>query len=102
MSSTKITVGVTDLAAIEAAMQPTTRLIWLETPTNPLLCLADNPAVVALAHRRGILACVDNTFATPYAQRPLELGADIVVHSTQKLGREQSHEARKIGFDKAG
>ncbi len=77
-------VDMTDLAAIEAAMQPATRLIWLETPTNPLLSLADIPAVVALAHRRDILVCVDNTFATPYAQRPLELGADIVVHSTTK------------------
>ena len=77
-------VDMTDLAAIEAAIRPDTRLIWLETPTNPLLSLADIPAVAALAHRRGILVCVDNTFATPYAQRPLELGADLVVHSTTK------------------
>ena len=77
-------VDMADPAAIEAAVQPSTRLIWLETPTNPLLGLADIPAVVALAHRRSILVCVDNTFATPYAQRPLELGADIVVHSTTK------------------
>ena len=77
-------VDMADPAAIEAAVQPSTRLIWLETPTNPLLGLADIPAVVELAHRRGILVCVDNTFATPYAQRPLELGADIVVHSTTK------------------
>jgi cystathionine beta-lyase/cystathionine gamma-synthase len=77
-------VDLADLAAIEAALQPSTRLIWLETPTNPLLNLADIPAVVELAHRHGILVCVDNTFATPYAQRPLELGADIVVHSTTK------------------
>jgi cystathionine gamma-synthase len=73
-----------NLAAIEAALQTTTRLIWLETPTNPLLNLADIRAVAELAHRRGILVCVDNTFATPCAQRPLELGADIVVHSTTK------------------
>ncbi len=77
-------VDMTDLAAIEAAIRPDTRLIWLETPTNPLLSLADIPAAAALAHRRGILMCVDNTFATPYAQRPLELGADLVVHSTTK------------------
>lgn len=77
-------VNMADLTAIEAALEPTTRLIWLETPTNPLLGLADIAAIVELAHRRGILVCVDNTFATPYAQRPLALGADIVVHSTTK------------------
>jgi len=77
-------VNMADLTAIEAALEPTTRLIWLETPTNPLLGLADIAAVVQLAHRHGILVCVDNTFATPYAQRPLELGADIVIHSTTK------------------
>ena len=59
-------VDMADPAAIEAAVQPSTRLIWLETPTNPLLGLADIPTVVELAHRRGILVCVDNTFATPY------------------------------------
>ena len=77
-------VDLADLTAIEAALLPTTRLIWLETPTNPLLRLADIAAVVELAHRHGVLVCADNTFATPCAQRPLELGADIVVHSTTK------------------
>ncbi len=77
-------VDMADLASIAAALQPETRLIWLETPTNPMMTLADIPAVVELAHRQNILVCVDNTFATPCAQRPLELGADIVVHSTTK------------------
>lgn len=75
---------MSDLPAVEAALRPETRLIWIETPTNPLLGLADIPAIVELAHRRDIRVCVDNTFATPCAQRPLELGADIVIHSTTK------------------
>jgi cystathionine beta-lyase/cystathionine gamma-synthase len=61
-----------------------TKLLWLETPTNPMLKLVDIAALVKKAHARGILVAVDNTFATPYLQRPLELGADIVVHSTTK------------------
>jgi cystathionine beta-lyase/cystathionine gamma-synthase len=77
-------VDMADLAQVEAALLPNTRLIWLETPTNPLMGLADIDAIARLAHRRGILVCVDNTFATPYAQRPLALGADIVLHSTTK------------------
>ena len=77
-------VDMADEAVIDAALLPNTRLIWLETPTNPLLGLADIAAIAALAHRRGILVCVDNTFATPYAQRPLALGADITLHSTTK------------------
>lgn len=77
-------VDMADLAAVEAAFQPQTRLVWLESPTNPLLRLADISAIAELARDRGILLAVDNTFATPYAQRPLALGADIVVHSTTK------------------
>jgi cystathionine gamma-lyase len=73
-----------DLAAIEAAIRPETRLLWIETPTNPLLRLVDLAAATAIARRRGILSCVDNTFATPCLQRPLELGADIVMHSATK------------------
>lgn len=73
-----------DPAAIEAAIRPETRLLWIETPTNPLLRLVDLQAVTELARRRGILTCVDNTFATPCFQRPLELGADIVMHSATK------------------
>src|SRR2546429_512156 len=75
---------LTDAGAIEAAIKPNTRLIWIETPTNPLLKLADLERVAAIAKRRGILAVADNTFASPYVQRPLESGFDIVVHSTTK------------------
>ena len=67
-------VDLTDLAAVEAAITPETKLIWVETPTNPLLRLADLEAIAGLAHRRGLIAAADNTFASPYIQRPLELG----------------------------
>jgi cystathionine gamma-lyase len=77
-------VDLTDTAALEAALRPNTRLIWVETPTNPLLKVVDLEAVAAIARRRGILTVCDNTFATPYLQRPLEYGFDIVVHSTTK------------------
>jgi cystathionine gamma-lyase len=68
----------------EQAIRPDTRLIWLETPTNPLLRLVDIRAVAEIAHRHNLLLVVDNTFSSPYFQRPLELGADIVLHSTTK------------------
>ena len=68
----------------EACITPATKLIWIETPSNPLLQLSDIRALGKLAKERGILLAVDNTFASPYFQRPLELGADIVVHSTTK------------------
>ncbi|RRH95136.1 cystathionine gamma-synthase [Mesorhizobium tamadayense] len=74
----------TDLAAVEAAIRPETKLLWVETPTNPLLRIVDLEAVAALARRKGLLTVADNTFASPYIQRPLELGIDIVVHSTTK------------------
>jgi cystathionine gamma-lyase len=77
-------VDMSKLDAIEAALTPRTKMIWVETPTNPLLGLADLSAIAALAKRRGVLAAVDNTFASPYVQRPLEQGFDIVVHSTTK------------------
>ncbi|HMJ28610.1 MAG TPA: PLP-dependent aspartate aminotransferase family protein [Xanthobacteraceae bacterium] len=73
-----------DPGAIEAAIRPNTRLIWVETPTNPLLKLVDLESVAAIARRRGIWAAADNTFASPYVQRPLEHGFDLVVHSTTK------------------
>jgi cystathionine gamma-lyase len=73
-----------DMAAVVNAVRPGTRLIWIETPTNPLLKLVDLEAVAALAKARGILAVADNTFASPYVQRPLEAGFDLVVHSTTK------------------
>jgi cystathionine gamma-lyase len=77
-------VDLTDPAALEAAIRPNTRLVWVETPTNPLLKLVDLSAVAALARRRGLISVCDNTFATPFIQRPLEHGFDIVVHSATK------------------
>jgi cystathionine beta-lyase/cystathionine gamma-synthase len=77
-------VDTTDLAAIEAAFTDTTRLVWLETISNPTTALADIGAVSELAHARGALVAVDNTFASPYLSNPLTLGADLVVHSTTK------------------
>jgi cystathionine gamma-lyase len=73
-----------DAQALESAIRPSTRLIWIETPTNPLLKLVDLERVAAIAKRRGIWSAADNTFASPYVQRPLEHGFDIVVHSTTK------------------
>src|SRR5436305_10679195 len=73
-----------NIAEYERAIRPNTKLIWLETPTNPLLRLVDIRAVAEIAHRHNILLVVDNTFSSPYFQRPLDLGADIVLHSTTK------------------
>jgi cystathionine gamma-synthase len=75
---------VTDVDAVRAAMTDRTRIVWIETPTNPLLNIADIAALAQLAHDRGALLVVDNTFASPYLQAPLALGADVVVHSTTK------------------
>jgi len=69
---------------IEPAIRPNTRQLWMETPSNPLLTISDIAEACAIAHRHGVRVVVDNTFATPFLQRPLELGADIVVHSTTK------------------
>lgn len=77
-------VDMTDREATGAAFRSNTRLLWMETPTNPLLKVVDIAEISALAHARHILVGVDNTFATPYLQRPLELGADLVMHSTTK------------------
>ncbi|MBV9169580.1 MAG: cystathionine gamma-synthase [Chloroflexi bacterium] len=77
-------VDATSVDNIERALEARTRLIWLESPTNPLLKLVDISAVSELAHSRGIVVAVDNTFASPYCQRPLELGADLVHYSTTK------------------
>ncbi len=74
----------TSAAALEAALRPQTRLLWLESPSNPLLRVTDLAAASAAARAHGVLTVVDNTFATPYLQRPLKLGADIVGHSTTK------------------
>jgi len=75
---------IADVEAVRAAIRPETRMIWLETPTNPLLGIADIAAMAEVAHEAGALLVVDNTFATAYLQNPLVLGADVVVHSTTK------------------
>ena len=77
-------VDLADLAAVEAAIGPKTRLIWVETPTNPMLRLSDLDALAALAKKHGVWIAADNTFASPYCQRPLEHGFDVVMHSTTK------------------
>ncbi|CAN5906718.1 cystathionine gamma-synthase [soil metagenome] len=77
-------VDLSDLAAVEAAIRSNTKLLWVETPTNPLLRLADLEALAALAKKHGIIAAADNTFASPAVQRPLEFGFDVVMHSTTK------------------
>ena len=77
-------VDLTDAAALEAAIKPNTRLLWVETPTNPLLKLVDLSAVAEIARKHGLISVCDNTFATPFVQRPLEHGFDIVVHSATK------------------
>ncbi len=78
-------VPVSDLDAVRSAIRPgQTRLVWVETPTNPLLNIADIEALAAMAHQAGALLVVDNTFASPYLQQPLALGADVTLHSTTK------------------
>jgi cystathionine gamma-synthase len=77
-------VDASDVDRVEAAMNDRTRMVWLESPTNPLLRIVDIDAVSEIAHSRGAIVCVDNTFATPYLQQPLHLGADVVVHSATK------------------
>jgi cystathionine gamma-lyase len=77
-------VDLNDRAAFEASIRPNTRLIWIETPTNPMLKIVDIAAICEFARKRGIRVAVDNTFATPMLQRPLELGAHLVMHSATK------------------
>ena len=77
-------IDMTDAAAFEASITPKTKLVWIETPTNPLLKIVDIAAIAAIAKKRGLLVAVDNTFASPIVQRPLEHGADIVMHSATK------------------
>ncbi|TAM80534.1 MAG: cystathionine gamma-synthase [Acidobacteria bacterium] len=77
-------VDTTRLASIEEAIRDNTRLLFLETPTNPIMEITDIAAASELAHRRGLIVAVDNTFMSPYLQRPLELGADVIIHSTTK------------------
>ena len=78
-------VDFSNLAAVAAAITPNTKLVYLETPTNPLLQIIDIAAVADIAHRNGSLLCVDNSTMSPYLQRPLELGADVVLHSATKF-----------------
>lgn len=82
LSVTHVDTG--DIDAVEAAITPATALIWVETPSNPLLELTDLDAIAALARRRGLMTIVDNTFASPAVQRPLDYGIDLVVHSVTK------------------
>jgi cystathionine gamma-lyase len=107
-------VDLTDPAKLVAAIKPETRLVWVETPTNPLLRLADLRAIADICRQRDIICVADNTFASPWVQRPLELGFDIVVHSTTKylnghsdviggiaiVGKEPRHDAlrERLGF----
>jgi cystathionine gamma-lyase len=77
-------VDASDVKKVEAAIQPNTKLIWVETPTNPLLRLCDIKAIAAVGKSKGVITVVDNTFASPYLQNPLSLGIDIVVHSVTK------------------
>jgi cystathionine beta-lyase/cystathionine gamma-synthase len=78
-------VDTSDLQATERAIQKNTKYLWIETPTNPLMTLTDIAAVSKIAHKRGVEVVVDNTFMSPYFQRPIELGADMVMHSTTKF-----------------
>jgi len=96
-------VDTTDLKKIEAALRPNTRYLYLETPTNPLLRLTDIRAAADIARPKGVVTVVDNTFATPYLQRPLELGADIVLHSLSKYlgGHSDLIGGALIGNDEA-
>ncbi|MFL6415750.1 MAG: cystathionine gamma-synthase [Bryobacteraceae bacterium] len=77
-------IDMSDPAAVRNAMRPNTRMVWVETPSNPLLKIVDLRSVAAIAQERGVLAVADNTFASPYLQRPLEFGFDIVIHSATK------------------
>lgn len=77
-------IDIVDGSSVEAAILPETKLIWIETPTNPLLKIVDIRSVAEVAKRRNVLLCVDNTFLSPYFQNPLDLGADIVIHSVTK------------------
>ncbi|THG30921.1 cystathionine gamma-synthase [Naasia lichenicola] len=78
------TVEMADRDAVRAAIRPTTKILWVETPSNPLMKITDIALLAELGHEAGVTVVVDNTFASPYLQRPLELGADVVVHSTTK------------------
>jgi cystathionine gamma-synthase len=96
-------VAMEDLGALAGAIRPETRVVWLESPSNPLLKVVDLAAAAALARRAGALTVVDNTFATPVLQRPLELGADVVLHSTTKyLGGHSDVQGGALIFARRG
>jgi cystathionine gamma-synthase len=96
-------VDMADLDGVRAAMRPSTRLIWAETPSNPLMQVCDLAALAAIARERGALLAVDGTFATPALQRPLELGADVVHHSTTKyLGGHSDVQGGALVFRRSG
>jgi cystathionine gamma-synthase len=78
------TVEMTDLDAVRASIQPNTKVLWVETPSNPMMKISDIAALVEIGHAAGVLVVVDNTFASPYLQNPLAFGADVVTHSTTK------------------
>ncbi len=78
-------VDATDVRNIEKAIKPNTKLLYLETPANPTIGITDLKAAIEIAHKHNIIVCVDNTFCSPYLQRPLDLGADIVLHSMTKF-----------------
>lgn len=78
-------VDLTDLEQVRNGIQPNTKLVWLETPTNPIMAVADIACIAEIAHTAGAVLAVDNTFATPYLQQPLALGADLVIHSATKF-----------------
>jgi len=77
-------VNMQDLDKVEEAVSESTKLVWIESPTNPTLKISDIEAIASIAHKKGALLCVDNTFATPASQNPIKLGADIVIHSATK------------------
>ena len=90
-------VDLTDTAALDASLQPNTRMIWVETPTNPLLDIVDLSGIAAVAKRRGIMTVCDNTFATPVNFRPLERGFDLVLANKVPLSCEQQRQPSVIG-----
>ena len=97
-------VDFADLDAVRASLTPATSLVWLESPTNPRLLVYDIAAISRIAHDAGALVVVDNTFATPYFQRPFELGADLIIHSVTKYlaGHSDLVQGAVIGKDARG
>jgi cystathionine gamma-synthase len=94
--------AIADVESVRAAIRPETKVVWVETPTNPLLGIADIAALADVAHQAGALLVVDNTFASPYLQQPLALGADIVTHSATKYAGGHSDVVGGIVVTKAG